>query len=107
MALKKRERPGGGSRGEASVGASPCGWEELPALAEFMVSVSYEGGSPRRLPTLLIFTEDRLWKACLNDRDATMVAFVTAATFDALLGAIDAGLQNDSLEWRTPRPARR
>lgn len=77
-----------------------------PALWEFLTATSWPppDGGPRTVGTVLLFVETGRWKACLRDRECGQVAFVSAASAEGLLDALDAGLTNGSLDWRPDRP---
>jgi len=71
-----------------------------PALWEYLTLSSWEDGSPRQTATLSIFWGPNGLQAALNDRDASMVAFVTGDDPTALLASLEHGLQHDALDWR-------
>lgn len=71
-----------------------------PALAAFLTATSYPDGG-RRLPgSLTVFADAGCIKAALNDKDASLTAFVSASGLYALLEALERGLQSDGLDWR-------
>lgn len=72
----------------------------LPALWEYLTATRFEDGSVRVCSTLLIFVEDGLWKACLNDRENDRSAWVSAGTWKELLEALERGLASDTAHWR-------
>lgn len=74
--------------------------QNLPGLWEFIESNRFPDGSPRRAGTLTLFVDEGLFKACLSDRDADLVTFVTGTSPEACFGALEAGLQQDVLVWR-------
>jgi hypothetical protein len=69
-------------------------------LNEFLTDPRWDDGTPRLLPTVLVFRDAGQWKACLSDRAMDRVAFVTGATVDELFAALEKGLTKDSLDWR-------
>jgi len=99
MALKRRS-PDEGAR-PADPG-SDSGFEgDYPDLALFLWSDQWpDTQAPRKTGTMTFFVEQGRWKACLNDRDASMVAFATDDTFLGLLELLNTGLEQDSLDWR-------
>lgn len=80
-------------------------WSVLyPGIWEMLSAPAMPDGSSRQGSTLMIFCQDGSVKGCLNDRDNNLVAFTSASGVDALLQAIETGLQSDQLEWRKPKP---
>jgi hypothetical protein len=73
----------------------------FPALLEFLTATSWAPGEPRRPGTLTLFTDDGQWKASLNDKDGDRTAFVTGDSPEGVLVALEKGLQEDSLSWRS------
>lgn len=101
MALRKRDASVASSTGEAVLTVCRLS-ERMPQLIEFLSAVRYEDGTARVLPTLTIFIEPGCFKACLNDRDQSLVAFITSGSLTGLLEALEAGIGEDTLEWRSP-----
>lgn len=99
MAVRKRDIAVSTSGVDLDLGGCELG-KRLPLLVEFLSESRYADGSPRVLPTLTLFVEPGLLKACLNDRDQSMVAFVTGSSLLGLLEALETGLEADSLDWR-------
>lgn len=99
MAVNRREpqaRPSG--RGD---GLSTCALKaRCPTLAEFLESTTFGDGSPRIVPTLTLFLEQGVLKACLNDREEGMIAFISAGSLTGLLEALEEALILDTLDWR-------
>jgi hypothetical protein len=105
MALVRRF--GGGAKGGAGAAASTEGdiASEFPELVEWLSALVWAEGEDRQTGTMMVFCEDGKWKAWLNDRDAGLSAFVTAATLDALLNAACNALCAEGGDWRpTKRP---
>lgn len=92
----------------ATTGAKPSvracensGWlEGSPTLFEFLTQRDWPDGSLREPGTLLVFTEDGHFKACLNDRDSGHSAFASGRTPTDLLEVLEKGLTENGLEWR-------
>jgi hypothetical protein len=78
------------------------GW--YPVLVEFMTATAWDDGAPRKTGTLLLFAEDGVWKACVKDRDAERVCWVSGGVLDDLLSTIDLGLREDGLAWKAEKP---
>jgi hypothetical protein len=77
-----------------------------PTLFEFLTLATWEDGAPRDTPTLTLFQGEVGLQAALNDKDSGMVAFVTGRSFTALLGLLEEGLVDGSLQWRPSRNGR-
>jgi len=75
----------------------------LPALSEHLILTQYMDGTPRQTSTLLIFVDEGVLKLCLSDREVGRTCFVTGRTFEEALKTLDAGLVDDTLDWRTKR----
>lgn len=69
-------------------------------LWEFLTQSTFDDGSARVLPTLTLFCEGRMLKACCNDRAEGVVAFVTGASLTSILEALEEGISGDCLDWR-------
>ena len=78
--------------------------EDFPALSEFLLIRKMDDGTVRQGASLLIFAEDGVWKACLNDRAEERTLWCSGSTFADLLDALEAMLQSDSPQWRKPGP---
>lgn len=100
MSLKK-PLPASGSDLPTGTAAAAGEWSKgLPTLAEFLSALTWEDGTSREPGTMLVFSEDGAWKACLHDRTAQLQVFVSAATPGGLLAALEKGLAGGSLDWR-------
>jgi hypothetical protein len=73
---------------------------QCPLLNEFLTDPMWDDGTPRALPTFLLFRDSGSWKACLSDRAMDRVAFITGTTVDEVFAAAEKGLSKDSLDWR-------
>jgi len=76
---------------------------DYPALFEYLGLTQYPDGKSRQTASLTLFSEDGLWKACLNDRETAQVLFVTETSFGVLLAALELLLQSDRPPWRPGR----
>lgn len=93
------------ANGLASVVEVDSWWaQKHPALVEFLTLSQWEDGSLRETGTVLLFAEDGVWKACLNDRDAAKVAFVSGTSLEDVLVRAEAGLEEGDLDWRGRKP---
>lgn len=101
-ALRKRD-VAGASAGGYGVLPGPCAFSKTyPNVWEFLTATVYPDKTARVAGTLTFFAEAGNFKACLNDRDQGISAFVSGASFTALLVALEAGLKADDLEWKLP-----
>lgn len=97
--LRKPSGPVSGSTAPAdtlSPGVMSC-W---PLLWEFLITPSYDDGSRRQLPTLMLFLHDGRLTGALNDRDNGRSVFVSGISPNDVLDALEMGLKDDSLVWR-------
>lgn len=77
------------------------GW---PAVWAFVTQGAWEDGSPRVTGTILLFWERGRLKACLSDRDAQAVAFVTLTGAGDPLDELEDALRADNIDWRAQKP---
>lgn len=81
--------------------------KDFPATWDLMTTTKLKDGTSVATLTILVFCQDGLWKACVNDRQGEVSSFVSAETALGLLQAIEEGLAGDSLEWRASKPYKR
>lgn len=100
------QRPKHKDQGPQAYAAEPDGLiGEFPLLAEYLTATFYEGepvGS-RQTGTLLVFAQDGSWRAVLRDRAENRCLWVTAATWEDLLPALENALGDPSSIWRADR----
>lgn len=75
----------------------------FPTVWEFLTRVRWDDGKARETGTILLFVDTGVLKACISDRDAGEVAFLSGHTLESLLETIDTSLSGNSLEWRPAR----
>lgn len=76
----------------------------FPVLMQFLTMVEWPEGGGRRVPgSILLMCEDGAWKAMVKDKDDPAVAFVSGASLEAVLLAVEAGLASGGLDWREDR----
>lgn len=101
--LKKRT---GGVSGGAPVNPLFVN-EELAgydSLAEFLLQTEWpEGGGVRTTGTVLIFMDSGGLKAMLNDRDQSLVAFVTIEPSEGILQALTHAVESTTTDWRAAK----
>lgn len=76
-------------------------------LWEFLVDRTYEDGGKRVPGTVLLFREDCWFKALLNDKDTSRIAFCAGDSLEACLDAAELGLRDSKLDWRKSKPFRK
>lgn len=77
-----------------------------PTLTEFVASpVWAEDGASRTTGTVLIFCDGGTLKVMLNDRDQSLVAFLTVLPGEGLFKAIEKALSTEGTDWRPARKA--
>jgi len=76
-----------------------------PTLAEYLTATAYEGDAPgtRATSTLLIFAQEGTWRAVLRDRQEARCLWVTASSFDDILGVLENTLTDPNAVWRDDR----
>jgi len=74
--------------------------EAYPNLYSYLFDKSYDDGQSRMTATLSMFTDDNCLKLVINDRDNKRSAFIEAPTLMGLFAELEAGLRDDSLEWK-------
>lgn len=75
----------------------------FPSVWEFLSCPEWADGATRVPGSITLFSEDGMWKACLNDKDGQLVAFVSGKSPEAMLEAMEAGLESGALDWRKSR----
>ena len=91
-----------------ALAAGSGGAQLFPLLHEYVTAVTWADGSPRITSSLLIFFEDGIFKACINDRAAGRSGWATGKTVDQALSSLEAMLAGDRVEWRKAKaPGRR
>lgn len=76
-----------------------------PALFEYLTEDKWEDGKPRPTATLLVFAEQGVFKACVNDRANGVIAWFSDERFQGLLEAVERGLADGTAEWRASKGA--
>lgn len=81
--------------------------DALPALVEFLTLTEWAPGEKRVPGTVLLCSDEGLWKGWLHDKDAGLSCWVSGASLRALVASVEKGLADGSLEWRRERRAPR
>lgn len=98
------------ANGEALEGAAvESDWfsKEVPAIHEWLTHTKYDDGSPRAPGSVTLFLGDTGPQGCVTDKDAGVIAFVSGASFGAVLEALESGLAEDRLDWRRSKPRKK
>jgi len=99
MALRKISQVE--ERVRARGGLDPCSLAaRYPNLWEHLTALAYPDQTARVPSSVSVFLDAGCLKACLKDKDNGLVAFVTADSLTGLLEALEAGLAEESLDWR-------
>jgi len=77
-----------------------------PALLEWM-TLGVLADGPRQTSTLLLFTEEGQWKACLHDRDGGVQLFRSGETVSEALQSVEDALVSGRADWRERKAPRR
>ena len=73
---------------------------KYPTLYGYLTDERWDTGEPRKTSTLLIFTEEGMLKACLNDRALSQSTFLAGDSLETLLVALETCLAKDSVLWK-------
>ena len=103
MSLSRRSGPTDARGSGGTVPPEAGYWKGLPDLLAFMSVSSWPDGSSRLPGTLIVFAENGAWKACLSDKDASLVCFVTGRTLDELLERCEGIVAGEGGDWRPAR----
>lgn len=76
-----------------------------PLLADHLTATQYEDGGPREVSTLLVFSQDGLWKCCLRDRQEGRCLWAAAPKWSDLFDVLEAALGDPMAVWRDDRLA--
>lgn len=91
-----------GSAPSAATGvkaSDPAMEKRMPTLHAFMTETK-EDGKDRSPSSLVVFTEDGQWKACLTEKDANLKLWRSADTFEKVLQALEKALSSGQADWR-------
>lgn len=100
MAIRKRAGSAAGGMSDGGDWHDPAFAGMFPNLYEFLTLRRWPDGSPRTPGTVLAFSEGRAVKACLSDKDASLVAFVTAAAWADVWLSVELALEDEATDWR-------
>jgi len=78
-----------------------------PLVVQFLTLEVYGDGTKRVPGSITLFSDVAMLKACLNDKDVSMAAFVSGGGLAGLLDAMERGLGEDRLDWRLARPGKK
>lgn len=78
----------------------------FPTLLEYLTQTTWDDGSPRQTSTLLIFVDDGVLKACLNDRACERALWVASGTLSGAIAELDESLADPHAPWRASRPGK-
>lgn len=77
--------------------------QDHPLVIKFLTLAVYGDGERREPGSLTIFFDAGCLKACLNDKDASLAAFVSGEGLAGVLASAEEGLRTDRLDWRPSR----
>lgn len=75
----------------------------FPALVEFMTLTEWDDKTKRKTGTVMLMVDAGVCKAWVHDKDAKRSTFLSSDTFWGLLEALERGLREDTLGWRSDR----
>jgi len=79
--------------------------KDYPSVHELMATSILPGGEVRQPCSLLMFSGDGMWKACLNERDLDVSLWASGKGFYAALDCLEERLNAEVVEWRS-KPSR-
>lgn len=103
MAKVKRLDPSERPEGVPAVVSDPELVSSRPTLAEYLYSVQYPDGSPRKSSSMTIFAQEGVIKAVLKDPDNERALWASGDTLDDLLDNLECMLDSDTTVWRAER----
>ena len=77
------------------------GW--LPELHAFLTEMTWDDGKKRVTGTVMISTEDGLWKAWVHCRDAKVSGWISGESWEGLLESVNRALGSNSIQWRADK----
>lgn len=80
---------------------------EVKTVSCYVGDTTYEDGSERETSTVLVFWDDGLIKAVLNDRAEGRSLWVSGSSILDVLVALEDALQSPMTEWRANRQKKR
>lgn len=96
-----RKRADGARRTSESKPLTGALFKDSPSIMEHLTATSYpDDDGARETSTVTLSYDQGTWKASINDRDQRQSAFVSAATPEEALKALEYRLENDELDWR-------
>jgi len=77
------------------------GW--LPDLHEFLTENQWDDGKARKTGTMMILTQDGVWKAWIHDTDLRVSGWVSAESWESLLETVNRGFGENSISWKADK----
>lgn len=74
--------------------------KKYAAIMEYLTADKWPEGEERQVSTLLVFSEDGIFKVCLNDRDMGRSLWVSGPSIPDALEALESTLRHGGGEWR-------
>lgn len=76
--------------------------KNYPNLVAFLCDDTWDDGGTRTPGSLTFYIEDGVWKACLNDRDASASLYVTGDNAVACMKSLESRLNGaTTADWRS------
>jgi hypothetical protein len=100
MAIKRRDQQK--TPGTPGADFGQCGFSrQFPQTFEFFTSERYDDGTPRQLPTALLFYANGACRVCVRDRDNNCEAWLTATSLTSLITLLEQQLAGELVDWVT------
>lgn len=97
--MKRRAREDANALGSPTKDGAKMA-ERHPNLTEYLTADKWDDGDERQTSTLLVFTDDGIFKAVLNDRAEERALWASGASYLDALDALEAMLASGEGEWR-------
>jgi hypothetical protein len=81
-------------------------FDEYPILSTFLTRSKDDRGEKRLTSSLMFFTEDGRFRACLHERTKGLSLWTTSDTFKGCLRTLEDRLASGEAEWRKDRKGR-
>lgn len=80
---------------------------EAQTVLDYMTQPAWPDGSKREKSSMIVFSEDGVFKVCLSDKETGYVLWASASTFWGLLEALEGRLTEGSPDWRKSRAGKK
>lgn len=103
MALERRTIPAAKALPTEPAWEDPVFTRDYPSITSFLRDCTWDDGTVRVPGSISLFCQMGTLKAAVSDKARSVIAFVSAPTWEELLALLEMGICNDSLDWKAPR----